>query len=190
MILALAKQQHVLLTTSREPTHSIRTLCRELSFTLPNVIRINRGKLGFDGILEKALELGAGKVVLISRWKGGFAKMEFFEVKEGKCSSSTLVVYVYNVKFRRDFENQVSKRRRINSVAIAFSSKETFELKVFENFMSTFFSIPVLSSEEVINGYDAIMKFFADSPNQVIVTFEILPEMIEIGPQMRISYLV
>ena len=186
----MAKPQRVLLTTSREPTQSIRTLCRELSLTLPNVIRINRGKLNFEGILEEALKLNAEKIVVVNRWKEGFAKIEFFEVKQEERKSFSPTVYVHSVRLRKDFENQISKGRKTMSVAIAISSKETFELKAFENLISNLFNIPVLSIEEAINDYDAIMKFFVDLSDQVIVTFEILPEMIEVDPQMKLSYLV
>jgi len=190
VILTLANLQYVLLTTSREPTLGVRTLCRELSFTLPNIARINRGKLGFEGIVEKALKLNAEKMIIVSRWKEGFAKIEFFEIKQGEYKSLSPTIYIHSVKFRKSFENQILRGRKIKSVAVAISSKETFELKAFENFISSFFNIPVLSLEEAIDGYDAVMKFFVDSSNEVIVTFEILPEMVEIGPQMKLSYLI
>ncbi len=104
--------QYVLLTTSREPTQNIRTLCRELSFTLPNVIRINRGKLGFEGIIEKALESNAEKIVVVNRWKEGFAKIEFFEVRQGECQSLSPTVYVHSAKFRRKFRKPKAETKK------------------------------------------------------------------------------
>jgi len=37
----------------------VRTLCKDLSHTIPNIIPVNRGKLSLEGVAEKALELDA-----------------------------------------------------------------------------------------------------------------------------------
>ncbi|RLI44046.1 Brix domain containing protein, partial [Candidatus Bathyarchaeota archaeon] len=70
----------ILLTTSRRPTPRIRTFCRDLARSIPNVVRVNRGKLSLDGVAERAIEFDADRVVIINRWKGGPGKIELFEV--------------------------------------------------------------------------------------------------------------
>lgn len=55
----------ILLTTSRRPTKRIRKFCHDVERSIPDVIRINRGKLNLDGIAEKALELNADRVIII-----------------------------------------------------------------------------------------------------------------------------
>ena len=57
----------ILLTTSRRPTKRIRTFCHDFVLSVPNIIRINRGKLNLDGITEKAVELNANRIVVIAR---------------------------------------------------------------------------------------------------------------------------
>ena len=70
----------ILLTTSRRPTGRIRTFCRDLANSLPNVVRVNRGKMSLDGLAEKAIELEADKVVVVDRWHGGPGKFNLFYI--------------------------------------------------------------------------------------------------------------
>jgi len=185
----LVKRQYVLLTTSRKPTKSIRTLCNDLSHTFRKAMRINRGKLSLEGIAEKALELAIERVMIVNRWKGGPGKIDFFEIRQDGLNAFPPIIYVRNIKFRREFGKGAPKR--IDSVAIATSPKQNFEIKKFENALSGFFDVPILSLEEAINGkHDAIMQVLADSLNCITITFRIIPELVEDGPQIGISHLV
>jgi len=73
----MPKRKRILLTTSRRPTNRIRSFCHDFASCLPNIVRINRGKLNLDGIVEKTLEINADRVVIIDRWKGGLGKFSF-----------------------------------------------------------------------------------------------------------------
>jgi len=45
--------------------------------------------------------------------------------------------------------------------------------------------------EEAVNGrYDVVMQIFMNSSNHVVVTFKLIPELVEVGTQMRISRFV
>ncbi|MEM3730623.1 MAG: hypothetical protein QXG27_00685 [Candidatus Bathyarchaeia archaeon] len=183
--------QNILLTTSRRPTKSMRTLCRDLSHTLPNIIRINRGKLSLEGLAETALNFNASKVAVVDRWKGGPGKIEFFIVKHGVLERIPPLVYVRGVKFRRDFGENMPKGRRIKSLAISASSKENFEIKRFEGFLSEFLQIPISSIENAVGERrDAIMQVLMDHTNHLVVTFRLVPEMVEVGPKITISHLI
>ena len=57
----------ILLTTSRRPTGAIRSLCRDFVNSIPDVVRVNRGKMSLDGIAEKAIEVEADRVVVVDR---------------------------------------------------------------------------------------------------------------------------
>ena len=48
----------ILLTTSHRPTRRIRSLCNDLTRSIPNSIRVNRGKMNFFDVAAKAIELG------------------------------------------------------------------------------------------------------------------------------------
>jgi len=191
VISVLVKRQRVLLTTSRRPTKGMRTLCRDISYTFSNVVQINRGKLSLEGIAEKALELGIEKAMVVDRWKGGPGKIEFFEVRQDGLEAVPPIIYLRNVKFRRDFGEKMLKGRRIKSIAIAVSPSESFEVKKIEKAFSVFFGISSLSLDEAVNRkYDAVMQILADSSNCIAITFRLVPELVEVGPRIGISHLV
>lgn len=184
------KRRHVLLTTSRRPTQHMRTFCRDLSHTFPTVIRINRGKLSLEGILEKTLELDAEKVMIIERWNEGAAQILLFEVKQETLKPVQSPLYVRNVRFRREFAKNASKVRRIRSVAIVASQDESSEIRQLENLLSNFLGIPILSVKEVANSdCDCVMQILKDSPSTILITFRLIPEYVEIGPQIRLLQL-
>ncbi|MEM1563791.1 MAG: hypothetical protein QW161_03855 [Candidatus Bathyarchaeia archaeon] len=178
----------ILLTTSRRPTKGIRTFCKDLSHTLPNILRVNRGKLSLEGVAAKALELGAEKVVIVDRWKGGPGKIELYRV-DNKLQPIPPLIYMRGVKLRREFQT-MPRGRRIKSVAIASSPRQSPEVNRFEKAFSEFFGIPIVSCESVYKGYDAIMQTAINPVGEIVVTFRLLPENVEIGPRMRISHLI
>jgi len=179
-----------LLTTSREPTKNMRTLSRDISYTFPNIMRINRGKLSRERLVEKVIELNGEKMIIIERWNEGIGKMEFFEVKQDNMVSVPPIIYVHSVKFRRDFERQMSKGKMLKSIAIATFSNRNFVKKV-EDAFANFFKIPVISYEEAINSkHDAVMQILSDSANSTSITFRLVPDFIDFGPQLGITHLV
>jgi rRNA maturation protein Rpf1 len=168
----------------------MRTLCRDISYTFPHIVQINRGKLSLEGIAEKASELNIEKVMLVDRWKGGPGKIQLFKVGQGGLEGVSPIIYLCSVKFRRDFGEKMSKGR-INSVAMVVSSSKNFEVKKTETALSAFFEIPTLSIEEAVNSkYNIVMQVLADSSNCVTITFRLVPELVEVGPWMEISHLV
>ncbi|MEM2393613.1 MAG: hypothetical protein QXW82_04990 [Candidatus Bathyarchaeia archaeon] len=177
----------ILITTSRRPTRSIRTFCKDLSHTIPNTLRINRGKLSLDGLIEKALEVNADKVVIIDRWKGGPGKIQLF-IRGEKLQPVPPLIYLRGVKLRREFPGAMPKGKRIKSVAITAAQGESVEAEKLESTFSKFFGIPVISSGAV-EGYDAVMQITHEQ-DVLTVTFKLVPGMVEIGPRMRISHLI
>ena len=191
MIWTLVEKSLVLLTTSRRPAKNTRTFCRDLSNTFPDVVRINRGKLSLEGVAEKALEREAQKVIVVGEERGTVGKMQLFRIGEKGLDAIPPLICVKGVKLRRDFEDNVSRERKIKSIAIAASKISSFEVKRLENALSEFFSIPVFPLEEAHNkGIDAAMQISADPLNHIIITFKLIPELVEVGPQIRASHLV
>jgi rRNA maturation protein Rpf1 len=167
----------------------MRTLCREISYNVPFAIRINRGKLSLEGIAEKSVELGAEKVIIIERWKFGLGKIQFFNVKPEGLEKVPLTIYVRNVKFRRKMAGEIMKGRRIKSIVVAASPQENSTTKKLEKALANFFAIPVFSLKEAINRkYDAAMQVKINPKKEVVTTFILLPELVEIGPQVIVSH--
>lgn len=187
----MVEKPFILLTTSRRPVKNTRTFCRVLSNTFPNVVRINRGKLSLGGVAEKALELDAEKAIIIGKWSGDSGKIQFFRITAKGLDAIPPLIYVKGVKLSRDFEEKAPRGRRIKSVAIAASKTPSLEVEKLENVLSEFFNIPVFSLKEICNReFDAAMQISVDPSNRTIVTFKLIPEFVEVGPQIRVSHLV
>jgi rRNA maturation protein Rpf1 len=167
----------------------MRTLCRDLHHSLPFTIRINRGKLSLEEIAEKSMEFDAEKVVIIERWKCGLGKMLLFNVELNGLESVPPIIYIGNVKFRRNFE-EAPKGRRIRSLAIATSLNQNFETEKLETTLSKFFALPTFPLEEIVKRrYDAAMQILTDPLKHLTITFRRLPEMVEVGPRINIRCL-
>ena len=187
----MVEKSFILLTTSRRPAKNTRTFCKDLSNTFPNVVRINRGKLSLDGVAEKALELDAEKAIIIGKWRRDSGKIEFFRISAKGLDVIPPLIYVKGVKLRRDFEENAPRGRGLKSVAIAASKTSSLEVKRLENVLSEFFNIPVFSIKEVCDGkFDAAMQISVDPSDRLVVTFKLVPEFVEVGPQIRVSHLV
>lgn len=190
MIQILAKEPIILLTTSRKPTKTMRTFCRDIFHTFSNIVRINRGKLSLEGIAEKALEVGAEKVMVVDRWKGGSVRIKFFRISGKGLNVIPPLIYMKSIKLRRDFGEKVPKWRRVKSVAIMSPRKVPLEVKKVESTLSEIFGSRILSFDEIVNRkYDAAMQISVDSSNYIVATFKLIPELVEIGPRIRISHL-
>lgn len=187
----MTEKSFVLLTTSRRPSGQTRAFCKEFSHVFPNVVRVNRGKLSLDGVAEKALELDAEKVMIVGRWRGRPGKIQLFRIGKEGLNVVPPLVYVKGVKLRRDLGGDMPTRRRVKSVAIVAPQKRFSEVRRFGDVLSGFFDVPVLSLKEVYNReFDAVLQISADSSNHMIVMFKLVPELVDIGPHIRISHLV
>lgn len=178
----------ILITTSRRPTRPIRTFCKDLSHTFPKTLRINRGKLSLSDLAEKAMELGAEKLLIIDRWKGGPGKIELFKLEGGRLNPLPPLIYIRGVKLRREFTT-MPRGRRIRSIAIDVSETISEEARKLRETFSNFFGIPYVSSRESLKDFDALM-LVKETPQGLIVTFNLMPEMVEIGPRFKISHLI
>ncbi|MBC7130189.1 hypothetical protein H5T51_03070 [Candidatus Bathyarchaeota archaeon] len=90
---------------------------------------------------------------------------------------------------RRDFGDAMPKGKRIKSIAVEASKTFSQEIKKFEEIMSRFFSIPLVTYGEAGGSFDALMQI-KEMPPGLVITFKSLPEMVEIGPRIRVSHLI
>jgi U3 small nucleolar ribonucleoprotein protein IMP4 len=177
----------VLLTTSRRPTGRIRTFCRDLANSIPDVTRVNRGKMSLDGVAEKAIELEADRVVVVDRWRGGPGKINLFRISSTGLTSVSPLMLISGIRLRREFK-EVTRRTR--SSAITFEPEDSAELERIAGRLSQYFSLPVLSVDEASRKYGASMHFSFDSSRHIQITFMLLSRMVEIGPRVTLSKLI
>jgi U3 small nucleolar ribonucleoprotein protein IMP4 len=177
----------MLLTTSRRPTGRIRTFCRDLANSIPDVTRVNRGKMSLDGVAEKAIELEADRVVVVDRWHGGPGKINLFQVSSTGLKPVPPLMLIKNIRLRRELNEG---RRGVRSSAITLEPEDSAELTRIAGHLSKYFGLPVLSLGEASENHRASMHFSFDSSRHTRITFMLLRRMVEIGPRVTMSKLI
>ena len=167
-----------------------RTFCKDLSNVFPNMIRINRGKLSLDSVAEKALKFKTERVIIISNWRESLGKIQLFEINQSGLKVVPPSIYIKDIKLHRDLRF-VHTRKKIHSIAIATSKSSFPEINRFEEALSQFLNIPICSFKQIDKGkFDAAIQIYHDPSNCIIITFKLLPKLIEIGPQIKLSHSV
>ncbi len=106
----------IALTTCRRPSRNVRAFARELSYSIPNVLRFNRGKLGFNELIKKLRELNADRLILIYGWKGDIGKIEFVRLHGDELKLLFPIIFLAGVKLRR----QHRLRRKFVAQVVTF----------------------------------------------------------------------
>jgi len=177
----------ILITTSRDPTRRIRTLCNDLTCSIPNAVRVNRGKMNLEGIAEKAIELDANEVIIINRWKGGPGKIELFQASSEGLTPGPPLLYVRGVRLRREFK---AKARPFRSLTITMPPKSPTEIVRTAESLANFLNIPVSSMGETTSKFQASLHISSDASSLTQITFLLLPETMEVGPRLTLSHVV
>lgn len=177
----------ILLTTSRRPTEIIRAFCRDLANSIPDTVRVNRGKMGLYGVAEKAIELEAERVVVVDRWRWGSGKINLFRVSSTGLEPVPPVLLIRKLRLRREFKKGPGHAQ---SSAITLEPEDSIELIRITERLAKYFGLVVLSLDEACNNYHTSMHFSLDPSRSLRITFLLLSRMVEIGPQVLLSKLI
>lgn len=177
----------ILLTTSRRPTGRIRTFCRDLANSIPNVVRVNRGKMSVDGVAEKAIELNANRVIIVDRWHGGPGKINLFAVTSSGLTSVPPLILLSGIRLRRELKERT---RRLYASVTTLDTKSSSQLNKIAECLSQFLGFPIQSVDEAVEVHRVSMHFSLDSKRRLQVTFMLLGRMVEIGPRFTLSKLI
>jgi len=144
----------IFITTSHRPTQHIRTLCNDLSRILPNSLRINRGKLNFEGIVDKALIVNADRLIIIEKWKGGFSKIKLYTISP-KVSLFYPIINLSHVKTQNDlgFRKTIHKK-----LAITIQQNTSKDVNRLAHALSKFIKLPIESIQKDLP-YQASIHF-------------------------------
>jgi len=179
----MVSSRKILLTTSRNPTPRIRTLCNDLARVLPNVVRISRGKMNTDEVAERALEHDAERVVIIDRWHGGPGEIKVFRINKSGLVSTSPIIRIAGIKLQREFAvSKVKPARSIVSLAPNNSEKVSSLAEIF----SKLFGLPVLSMGEAVKAGSTLMAISHEMGNKVAITF-MVEHKHEVGPRIVVS---
>ena len=182
----------ILLTTSHRPTRRVRSLCNDLTRSIPGLVKVNRGKMTLSGVAERTLQLGAEKFILIDRWKGGPGRIRLFRVVEGGFGEEPPRLYISGVKLRREFSGMPARnvKKPIKSLFLEASEDGSQEIDRFKLKLSEFLELPMLKLRTEPSDYEACMRVADGDDCWANISFFLLPGKIEVGPRMKISHVV
>ena len=181
------KSKLILLTTSRRPTGRIRAFCRDLVNSIPDVVRVNRGKMSQDGVAEKAIELEADRIITVDRWHGSPGKINLFQVSSSGLKPISPLMLLYGIRLRREFKEGAT---RVRSSVITVEPKTSPELERIAQNMSNYFGLPIQSLSEASEDHQTSMHLSFDSARRIQITFLDLQQMVEVGPRVILSNLI
>lgn len=179
----MVSSRKILLTTSRNPTPTIRSLCNDLTRVIPNIVRVNRGKMSTDEVAEKALEHDADRVVIVDRWQGGLGSIKFFRIGESGLVSIPPVMHVAGVRLQREFG--VSKIKP----ALSLMSEPLGKVLRVAEAISKFLGISILLMDEAAKVGSTLMSILLDKGGRIAITFMVEPNDVEVGPRIIVSSL-
>lgn len=176
----------LLITTSHRPTRRVRTLSHDLQRVLPGSLRINRGKLSFDEVVQEALTLGADRLIFLERWKGAPGKIELYVLRPN-VGRYFPMIYLASVRIQDELYGHAPVRGRL----IATVPEEAKpELRRFGEALTNFLQIPLATREQDTTGSAASMVFDDTERSETVVTFTRLPSGAEIGPRLIVKNLI
>jgi len=164
----------ILITSSRRPTQLVRTLCNDLNRTLPNSVRVNRGKMSLKQIAMEASSQEVDRVIIVEREKGHPSKILFFTIEKEELVHFNPVIYIKGVKT----QDQIGQKSRyLSGIALTVSSEEELDLLKLASALSWLLRIKLIHNPRELQKFEASLHV---SESKIAVTSP--PKMKEIGP--------
>lgn len=173
----------ILITTSRRPTQKMRTFCNDLRNVIPDCCRINRGKQSMERIFEKALELGAENIMIVSRWKGGPVKIELYKLGRGGLGFIPPIIYLASFRTRGEYPK---KLRRLKNIVITVSPNSSERIRKTAQTFARFFNLPIIESSPP--QYQSSIHFSPDDIYEAKVSVTSPSTERDVGPSFIIRY--
>lgn len=120
-----------LITTSRHDSIRTRSFCNDLSFALPNAVKINRGKMSIKNVLSIALENQCERVLIVSTINGNPGKIVFYSIENSKFKVLYPSIHIVGVKLM--FEIYGSKKIHVNDLVILCQERIFEDAKILCN---------------------------------------------------------
>ncbi len=174
----------IILTTSRNPTPTMRAFCNDLRRVMPKAVHVNRGKMSVDEIAEKALEHEADRVIIVDRWHGGPCKIRFLTIGESGLLSIPPIISIASIRLQREFG--ISRIKPALSLVVLHPTASK-EVGRFADALSIFLNIPILSMKAASKTNATVMRIWLGKGNRIETTFMVEPHHVEIGPRSAVS---
>jgi len=181
----MGQPRKILLTTSRNPSPNIRTFCRDLARTMPNIVYVNRGKMSNDDVAEKAIEYNADRVMINDRGQSGLGVLRLFIVTESGLTKASPTLH-FAARLQREFE--VSNMRPASLISVQEPTRSG-ELARLAESLSSFFGLLISSREQEPKSALTIMSISRSGLGRIVVSFMAEPKHVEVGPRITVSRL-
>jgi hypothetical protein len=175
----------IIFTTSRYPSQRTRSFIKDLCRVIPGAIKVNRGKSSIIDLSERAIRLGASKLVIIDQIKGNPSRMRFFDVAKAPPEPNPRSILFSGVALRREItEKRVPK---VETIEIAFSDDNMKELS---NLLGEGMGISVLEcpiKTEELGKVDSDVVLFVHLNKRPAISFFLTDPVEELGPRIYIK---
>lgn len=172
----------ILITTSGRPTQRIRTICSDLHRVIPETVKTNRGKLNRDGVSEKAFELGADRMIIVERWKGGPRDIKLYSTPY--MSEVPLTLYLSGSKTQDEFGRRITVSKNL---IVTVERNALPHVEDLANLFAKFLCIPLFEEPLKCTDFKA-SAHFSSIGSDVKIAFTMPPIIREIGPLFTVKY--
>ncbi|MEM0198115.1 MAG: hypothetical protein QW039_06075 [Fervidicoccaceae archaeon] len=91
-------KKKVLITTSREPSPRTRSFVKDLTSLAPWLVRLNRGKMTFQELVEEALAENSETLAVIGEMRGNPSIIRLYDLSQASASKKILHTYTIFLK--------------------------------------------------------------------------------------------
>ena len=175
----------ILITTSHRPTQRIRSFCHDLTRIIPNSIRMNRGKMNFEGIIDRALDVNANRLIVIEKWKRGFCVIHFYTLVPD-VSRFYPILYLSSVKTQKDLGSRTTNWKKL---VITLQHDPSTELSQVARALSHFIELPIEYLRTDLP-YQALIHLSSIQKDWVKIALILFPIFKMIGPILIVKKIV
>jgi len=159
----------ILITTSRSPTASIRTLSNNLSWLLPNSLRLTRGKSGLKEIAGTAIQQGCSRVIILERWKTGMCKILFYSISPQGLKLLSPGIHIKSFLANPARRKKHSRIPAVHSIRLLSRDKSARRLAVF---LSRFLELQLVNSHDLQDMAESALTVSVTEKGQVKISIE------------------
>jgi len=176
----------LIITTSREPSRRTRSFVKDLITTIPNTVRVNRGKSTLSDLRNVMISHRARGVLIIYERRGNPSALTYFTDVNGKLTR-VLLLKITSIKLSREISGY---QKPVNVSRLVINEDEVPNGLPSEvaNAFVTIFNTQLVSGG--VKYYDAVEVKLVGESNHVKVSFICVGSGRVCGPQLGVSKVV
>ncbi|MCD6510081.1 MAG: hypothetical protein J7L11_06855 [Thermoprotei archaeon] len=179
----------IIVSTCREPGRRIRSFSKELAASLPDAIRVNRGKYPLGELARISLELGADTLIIVGSRKGNPGRLVIYRIEEDQYYKVPPLIRIRGVKLLREIDEK-SPVSVVKSLVVTCSEGMPDEVKEFAESLAGALRLPyveITSYDEVMNSADILLSLTHRREGHIILKFLNANDLKPAGPLIRVD---